>query len=150
MASLAKWLSVRLQTKWLWVRAQLQSPNLVSFSFQIATSNSDLAYVGNFSGKLYFRRSNFFTLFQSNYFDTTATFSVQLFLQNSCFFCLSRTVTFSQGLFFQNSFFFGVKLLQSSHFLRIGSFLRQLLFETVIIFLEELFRIKISKRELLF
>ena len=148
MASLAKWLSVRLQTKWLWVRAQLQSPNLASFSFQIATSL--LAYVGTFSGQHYFGRSNFFTLFQSNYFDTTATFSVQLFLQNSCFFSLSRTVTFSQGLFFQNSFFFGVKLLQSSHFLRIGSFLRQLLFETVIIFLEELFRIKISKRELLF
>ena len=28
MASLAKWLSVRLQTKWLWVRVQLQSLNI--------------------------------------------------------------------------------------------------------------------------
>ena len=28
MASLAKWLSVRLQTKWLWVRVQLQSLKL--------------------------------------------------------------------------------------------------------------------------
>ena len=27
-ASLAKWLSVRLRTKWLWVRFQLQSPTL--------------------------------------------------------------------------------------------------------------------------
>ena len=28
MASLAKWLSVRLQTKWLWVRIPLQSVNI--------------------------------------------------------------------------------------------------------------------------
>ena len=27
MASLAKWLSIRLQTKWLWVRIQLQPPD---------------------------------------------------------------------------------------------------------------------------
>ena len=27
-SSLAKWLSVRLRTKWFWVRVQLQSPNL--------------------------------------------------------------------------------------------------------------------------
>ena len=26
MASLAKWLSVKLRTKWLWIRIQLQSP----------------------------------------------------------------------------------------------------------------------------
>ena len=119
---------------------------MVSFSFQIATSL--LAYVATFSGQLYFERSYFFTLFQSNYFDTTVTFSVQLFLQNSCFLYFFKTVTFSQELFFQNSFFFVVKLLQSSHFLRIGSSSRQLLFGTVI-FSEELFRLKISKRELL-
>ena len=106
--------------------------NLVSFSFEIATSL--LAYVATFSRQLYFGRSYFFTLFQSNYFDATVTFSVQLFLQNSCFFFFFRTVTFSQELFFQNSFFFGVKLLQSSHFLRIGSSLWQLLFGTVIFF----------------
>ena len=45
--------------------------------FQIAISL--LAYVATFSG-LYFWRSYFFTLFQSNYFDTTVTFSEQLFL----------------------------------------------------------------------
>ena len=26
-----KWLSVRLRTKWLWVRVQLQSPKLLKF-----------------------------------------------------------------------------------------------------------------------
>ena len=66
----------------------------VSF-FQIAISL--LAYVATFSGQLYFGRSYFFTLFQSNYFDTIVTFSGQLFLQYSCCFVLFhffRTVTF--------------------------------------------------------
>ena len=78
-------------------------------------------------------------LFRGSYFFITAAF-----------FSFFRTVTFSQELFFQNSFFFGAKLLQSSHFLRIGSSLRQLLFGIVIFFSEELFWIKISKKELLF
>ena len=99
----------------------------------------------SFSGQLYFRKSYFFTLFQSNYFDTTVTFSEQLFLQNSCFFLLSQNSHFFAGVIFQNSFFFGPKLLQRSHFLRIGSSLRKLLFETAI-FSEELIRIKISEK----
>ena len=52
-------------------------------------------------------------LFRSSYFFTTASF-----LRSSFF----RTITFSHQLFFQNSFFFRVKLLQSSHFLRKGSY----------------------------
>ena len=109
--------------------------NLVSF-FQLAISL--LAYLATFSGQLYFRRNYFFTLFQSNYFRAGAVFS---------FF---RTVTEqSQELFFQNSFFFGAKIIQSSDFLRIASSLPQLLSGTAI-FLEELFRIKISKKELPF
>ena len=64
-------------------------------------------------------------------------------------FSFFRTVTFSQELFFQKSVVFGVKILQSSHFLRTGSSLRQVLFGTAI-FLEELFRIKLYKKELLF
>ena len=78
------------------------------------------------------------SLFRSSYFFRTAAF-----------FSFFRTVTFSQELFSQKSFFFRAKLLQSSHFFRIGSSLQQLLFVTAI-FLEELFRIKISKKELLF
>ena len=62
---------------------------------------------------LYFGRSCFLTLFQSNYFETTITFSEQLFLQSSCFFLLFRIVIFSQELSFQNSFFFGAKFLPS-------------------------------------
>ena len=64
-------------------------------------------------------------------------------------FSFFRTVTFSQELFFQKSVVFGVKILQNSHFLRTGSsygryFLEQLFF------LEELLRIKLYKKELLF
>ena len=121
----------RLSRKMILIKRNRQF-NLVFFSFQIAISL--LIYVAPFSEQLCFGRSYFFTFFKSNYFDKTVTFSVQLFLQNSCFFSFFRTVTISQELFFQNSFFFGVKLLQSSHFLRIGSSLRQLLFGTVIFF----------------
>ena len=35
LASLAKWSSVRLRTKWLWVRAQLQSLNTEYFLDEI-------------------------------------------------------------------------------------------------------------------
>ena len=82
----------------------------------------------------------FFTLFQIPLWHNS---SGQLFLQNSCCF-----------LFFQNSHFFagtifvrivsfsGAKVLQSRHFLRIGSSLRQLYFS------EELFRIKIFQSRL--
>ena len=119
---------------------------MVSF-FQIAISL--LAYVATFSGQLYFGRSYFFTLFQSNYFGTTVTFFGQH--RTAAVFSFFRTVTFSQELFFQNSFFFGAKILQSSHFLRIGSSLRQLLFGTrTAFFSEELFRIKLYKKSYFF
>ena len=48
----------------------------VSF-FQIAISL--LAYVATFSGQLYFGRGDFLTLFQSNSFDTSVTFSERKF-----------------------------------------------------------------------
>ena len=44
-----------------------------------------LAYIVTFSGQFYFWRKYFFTLSQSNYFDTTVTLSKQLLLQ-SCYF----------------------------------------------------------------
>ena len=78
----------------------------------------------------------------SSYIFGAAMFSEQLLF--SPFF---TTVTYSQQLFFQNSFFFRVTILQSSHFLRIRSPLWQLLFGTTVF---SLFRIKISKKELLF
>ena len=61
-------------------------------------------------------------------------FRSSYFFRAAAFFSFSRAVTFSQELFFQNSFFFGAKLLQSNHFLRIGSSLRQLLFGIAIFF----------------
>ena len=175
-----------------------------------------LAYVATFSGQLCFWRSYFFSLLRSNYFDTTLTFSGQLFrLSRSSYF---RTVTISeaatscsikQKVFLQisnisqentcarvsflmltlistllkkrlwyrcfsvnfakflrtpfltehlwatgsvicSSYFLAIaKLLQSSHFLRIESYLRYLLFGEAIFLAEELFRIKISIEELL-
>ena len=103
-------------------------------------------------------------LFQNNFILVEATSSLffrvttstqqllfwgSYFFRTAAVFSFFRTVTFSQELFFQNSFFFGAKILQNSHFLRIGGSLQQLLFGTAI-FSEELFRIKISKKELLF
>ena len=76
----------------------------------------------------------------SSHFFRVTTSTQQLLFRGSYFFRTAavfsffRTVTFSQELFFQNSFFFGAKILQSSHFLRIGSSLRQLLFGTAIFF----------------
>ena len=104
----------------------------VSF-FQIAISL--LAYVATFSGQLYFGRSYFFTLFQSNYFDTAVTFSGQLFLQNSCFFPLFQNshvftgVIFSEYLLFpsetstelalfENKKFFTAVTCRNSYFIR--------------------------------
>ena len=72
----------------------------------------------------------------SSHFFRVTTSTQQLLFRGSYFFRTAavfsffRTVTFSQELFFQNSFFFGAKLLQSRHFLRIRSSLRQLLFGT--------------------
>ena len=65
-------------------------------------------------------------------------FRGRYFFRTPAVFSFFRTVTFSQELSFQNSFFFGAKILQSSHFSK------QLFFS------EELFRIKIAKKELLF
>ena len=99
----------------------------VSF-FQIAIS--PLAYVATFSGQLYFGRSYFLTLFQSNYFDTAVTFSGQLFLQNSCFFPLFQNSPFFTGVAFFRIASFSERNL---HFLRIRSSLRQVLFGTAIL-----------------
>ena len=96
----------------------------VSF-FQIAISL--LAYVATFSGQLYFGRSYFFTLLQ-------LLFRGSYFFRTAAVFSFLRTVTLSQELLLQNNFFFGAKILQSSHFLRIGGSLQQLFFGTAIFF----------------
>ena len=90
----------------------------------------------------------------SRFFRVTTSAQQLLFrgsyiFRTASFFSFFITVTFLQELFFQNSFFFGAKILQSSHFLRIGGSLQQSLFGTAM-FSEKLFRIKISKKELLF
>ena len=109
----------------------------VKYSYEIPDEflSESMTRCCNIFGQFYLRKSYFFTLFQSNLFQsiTTVIFSEQLLLQNSCFFWggpFSRTVTFSQHCFFQNSYFFRVKLLPRNHTLRIGNYLVQLPFGT--------------------
>ena len=94
----------------------------------------------------------------SHFFEVTAStqeliFSELLYLQNSYFFLrrsLFRTVTSSQQLLFQNNCIFRAKLQSSSHFLKTGSSLGQLLCGKATFLVEKMFRIKISTEELLF
>ena len=98
-----------------------------------------LAYVATFSGQLYFWR-NYFTLLQSNCFDTKVTFSEQLYLQRCYFFeelPFSEQSPLRSSHFFQNSCFFRAKLLP-----RAGTSLEQVLFGTMTFLVEKLFRIK--------
>ena len=78
----------------------------------------------------------------SSQFFRVTTSTQQLHFRSSYFFQYSYFF-----LLFQNSFFFRAKILQNSHFLRIRSSLWQSLSGTAIF---SLFRIKISKKELLF
>ena len=64
----------------------------------------------------------------SKYFDTTVIFSGQLFLHKSCCFLLFQNRHFFGGVIFTEQLIFGAKILQSSHFLRIGGSLQQLFF----------------------
>ena len=101
---------------------------------------SFLAYAATLWERLYFRRSHFFRLLQSNHFDTTITFSEQLFLQSSYFFWgapFFRTVNLQRSYFFRIllecyffSYFFRAKNLLRNYYLRIGSSLWKLLFGT--------------------
>ena len=75
----------------------------------------------------------------SHFFRVTSStqqlhFGSSYFFKAAAFFSFFRTVTFSQQLSFQNSFFFRVKILQSSHSLRIRSSLWQLLFRRAIFY----------------
>ena len=109
-----------------------------------------LANLATCPGQLYFRRSYFFTLLwllRHNSYSFGASISSEqlLFLRCSVF---DRVISLHQ-LFFQNTLFSGMKLLPSSHFVRIGSSLGQLLFGTATFLLEWLLRINISTEELL-
>ena len=108
-----------------------------------------LASVTTFPEQFYFRRSYFCPLLQSKY--STVTFSEEPFPQIRCLFLRSsfyRTVTSSQQLFFQNSYLFRVKLLPSSHFFRVSSYLGQLLVGTATFSAEELLSIKRPTKDL--
>ena len=111
----------------------------VSF-FQITISL--LAYVATF-------QDNFILVEATSRFFRVTTSTQQLLFWGS-----SEQLLFSpfseQSLFRRSyfSFFFGAKILKNSHLLRIGGSL-QLLFG-IAFFSEELLRIKISKKEVLF
>ena len=78
---------------------------IICFLFCFFYSNSNLLS-RMFSEQLYFWRGYFFTIFQSDYFDTAVTFLEHIFFQSSCCFLLFQNSHFSQQLFFQNSFLF--------------------------------------------
>ena len=77
------------------------------------------------SEQFYFWKSHFFTLFQSNYFDTTVTFSEQLFLKSSCFF---------EGILFQNNHFFRSSYFPEQLFFQSETSTEQSLFENTKLF----------------
>ena len=122
---------------------QFQLSVITSLIWIFLFSNGELllAYLATFSGQLFFR-----TLLQSNCFNRTVTLLEPLFLQNSCFFkiFLFERVIPLQQLFFQNTSFFGVELLPSSHFLRIGNSLGQLLFGTATEQLSQFLLLKVT------
>ena len=126
------------------VRKQIQF-NKSIFCFQIVISL--LACVATFSGQICLWRGYFLTLFQSDYFATTVTFLEQMFFQSSCFFLLFQNShfftagIFSEQLLFQNENSTEQPLLENKKFFMAVTF-RNSYFS--------LFRIKISKKELLF
>ena len=89
-----------------------------------------LEYVENFSGQIYFWRNYFFTLLQSNYFDTTVTFFEHFFVRAAAFFeelpfpeqSPLHSGHFSEWLLFQNKTSIEQSLLERSQFLRTGTF----------------------------
>ena len=103
--------------------------------------------VATFSGQLYFWRSYFFTLFQSDYFDTTVLFLEQLFFQSSYFFS-----PFSEQSVFRSDYFFRIAFFQSE------SSTEQSLIENEKFFMAVTFwngyffpvQVNISKKELFF
>ena len=112
---------------------------------------SFLTYVVTFSGQIYFHISYFFTPLQCNYFDTIFTSWSSYFFRAAAFFswsCFFRTATSSQQ-FFQYSHFFRTRPLLSSHFLRTGNSVPQLLFQAATFVEEKLFGIEISTEGLL-
>ena len=115
-----------------------------------------LAYIATFSGHLYFWRNYFFTLLQSNYFDTTVTFfggaisSEQLLFLRCSFF---RTVTYSmlisQQLFFQSETSTEQSLFENKTFFKTLSFRDSYLFGRGIVQNKDLYRRATSSKQVL-
>ena len=124
---------------------------LFVFCFQITISL--LAYLVTLSGELYFRKSCFFRLHQSNYIDTTVTFLEQLFLHSNCLFfeklCFWKS-HFLAAVIFSEYLIFRSEVSTKQLILENRKFFRTVLFGTPTILVEELCRINISKEELLF
>ena len=134
-----------------------------------------LAYLATFSGQLYFQRSYFFTLLQSNCFGKTVTLSEQLFPQRSCFFeelrfrespffaavifteflifrketsteqPLLENRTFFRAVTFRNSHFFGSGIAQNKNIYRRAPLSKQTLLHNI-----SFFRRATSSKKLIF
>ena len=92
--------------------------SLIYFVSFLFNSNFTSPICATFSAQIYFGRSFFFTLFQSNYFSRIVSFSELQFLQNNCFFLL-----------FQNSYFFAGAIFLEKLFLRSKTSTEQSLLE---------------------
>ena len=117
---------------------------------EISPAISLLAYVTTFSRQFYFGRSYFFSHFQSNYFDTTVTFSGQLFFQNNWCFLLFQNSDFFAGIIFSDWLLFQSENSTEQTLLENRKFFTEVNFRNSSFFSEDMFRIKISKKELLF
>ena len=103
--------------------------NFLFFFFQMTISL--LPYLLTFSRELYFRKSYFFTLHQSNYIDTTDTFLEKLFLHSSCLFFEKLrfwkshflvAVIFSEYVIFRSEVSTNQRILENRKFFRTVTF----------------------------
>ena len=92
------------------MRKPLEENSLIQDLFEIADFPSRICC--DFFRTVFFQRSYFFTIFQSNCFDETVTFSEQLFLQNNCFF---KVLLFKNNHFFAAVIFSEQLLFQSEN-----------------------------------
>ena len=117
------------------------------FLFCFFFSNRDFPCVATFQDNFMFGEVTFFTLFQSDSFDTAVTFSEQIFFQSSCFFLLFQNSHFSQQFFFSEWLLFQNETFTEQAFLENEKFFTAVTFRNSCF---SMFRIKISKKELLF
>ena len=103
-----------------WVKLNVTASLIWVSFFQIAISL--LAYVATFSGQLYFGKSYFFPLFQSNCFEAAVLFWGSYFFRTAAFFSFFRTATFYISYLFRRATFLQHTFSEELLFHSFGSF----------------------------